>query len=90
VQSKNKRAPNKAESEHITRIKAMRCIVCDATGPSDCHEITQGHWWTSLPLCKDCHQGPHNGIHGQRAIWNVLKLDELGALNLLIPKLVSD
>lgn len=89
MHSRNKAKPSAMERQHIERIKSMACIVCDTRGPSDCHEITQGHWWTSLPLCKDCHQGAHNGIHGRKAIWQVLKLDELGALNLLIPKLMG-
>jgi hypothetical protein len=33
--------------------------------------------------------GAHNGIHGRQAIWKVKKLDELGALNLIIAELVS-
>jgi hypothetical protein len=42
-----------------------------------------------LPLCKDCHQGAHNGIHGRQAIWKVKKLDELSALNQVVEGLVS-
>lgn len=81
MQSKNKKAPTTAESRHITWVKDQSCVICDAPGPSDCHEINQGQWFTSLPLCKDCHQGSHNGIHGNKHIWKVLKMDELSALN---------
>ena len=87
MQSKNKRQPTKAESEHIERIKNEPCAVCDAPPPSDCHELKQGDWYTSLPLCKDCHQGSINGIHGQRRMWAVKKLDELGALNIALGRL---
>jgi hypothetical protein len=41
-------------------------------------------------LCKDCHQGSHNGIHGRRAIWDVMKKDELSVLNDTIEKLFLD
>ena len=78
-----------AERRHIERVKEMDCVICGASGPSDCHEIRQGDWWTSLPLCRDCHQGSRNGIHGQKHIWNVMKLDELAALNLTIARLMS-
>jgi hypothetical protein len=89
VQSRNKRKPNAAEAAHIERIKLMPCCVCGAAGPSDCHELRQGDWFTCLPLCKDCHQGAHNGIHGRQAIWKVKKLDELSALNQVVEGLVS-
>lgn len=89
MQSRNKPKPTEAERAHIERIKEMACIVCWAPGPSDCHEIEQGLWWTSIPLCKDCHQGSHNGIHGRRAIWNVKKITELVALNATIRNLMT-
>lgn len=79
MQAKNKRAPTKAERAHIERIKAMDCAVCDANGPSDCHEIKQGQWFTSIPLCFDCHRS-HNGLHGTKALWRIRKMDELDAL----------
>ncbi len=81
MQSKNKKAPTVAEREHITRIKEMDCVVCGASGPSECHEIEQGQWFTSMPLCADCHRGSLNGIHGQKRMWAVRKMDELSALN---------
>ena len=56
-------------------------MVCGASGPSECHEIDQGQWFTSMPLCADCHRGSMNGIHGQKRMWAVRKLDELSALN---------
>lgn len=87
MQSKGKKSPTQAEREHIERIKDEPCAVCDAPPPSDCHEINQGQWFTSIPLCKDCHQGSINGIHGQRRIWAVKKLDELGALNIALGRL---
>ncbi len=72
---------------HMQRIKEMSCIVCDQSGPSEAHHIRQGDHFTCLPLCKDCHTGSHNGIHGRQSIWKVLRLDELAALNKLMEKL---
>lgn len=87
--SKNKRPPSDAERAHIQRIKEMQCIVCWAPPPSECHEIEQGLWFTSIPLCDDCHRGGFNGIHGQRRIWQAKKLTELVALNATIRNLVE-
>ena len=89
MQSKNKAVPTRAERAHIERIKAMPCIVCSAAAPSECHEIEQGAWFTSLPLCPDCHRGDHNGIHGRRHMWKVKRLTELAALALVVEKLLE-
>lgn len=90
MQSKNKKAPTKAEKRHIERIKSMPCVICGTSSPSECHEIKQGQWFTSMPLCADCHRGSHNGIHGRKHIWNIKKLDELDALALTIESLLSE
>ena len=42
-----------------------------------------------MALCKDCHQGSINGIHGQRAMWRVRKMDELDALAATIERLLK-
>ena len=90
MQSKNKSKPNNAEKMHIERIKSMPCIICQASAPSECHEINQGQWYTSMPLCADCHRGSVNGIHGQKRLWNVYKMDELAALNETIRHLMLE
>jgi hypothetical protein len=58
----------------------MPCGVCGAGGgdlsPSEAHEIEQGHWFTSIPLCADCHRGPLLGLHGQQRAWKLRKLTE--------------
>ncbi len=86
--SKNKAKPTKAEAAHIERIKELPCAVCDLHGPSEAHELRQGEWFTSIPLCADCHRGAFNGIHGQARIWSVKKMDELSALNSVLQKLL--
>lgn len=87
--SKNKPSMTKAEREHVGRIKEMPCGVCDAPGPSEAHELKQGQWFTSIPLCADCHRGSFNGIHGQARIWSVKKLDEQEVLNETIRQLLA-
>lgn len=88
MQSKNKKAPTVAEREHIDRIKGMPCGVCEASGPSEAHELRQGEWFTSIPLCASCHRDNFNGIHGQKRMWSVKRLDELAVLNNTIAELV--
>lgn len=84
MQSKNKKAPTQAERDHIELVKSLDCSVCDAPGPSECHEIKQGDWWTSCSLCSSCHRDGVNGLHGQKRMWKIMKIDELGALSVTI------
>jgi hypothetical protein len=81
--------PNNRERLHLAKIKEMSCGVCDASGPSDAHHIVQHNQYLCIPLCKDCHQGSFNGIHGQARIWKVEKLDEMDVLNLTLAKLFN-
>jgi hypothetical protein len=85
VNSKNL---TKAERAHLARVKALPCSVCDTPGPSSAHHIRQGEHYTAVALCYDCHQGLIMGWHGQRRAWTVRKLDELGALNITLSRLL--
>lgn len=82
--------PTASERLHLARIKEMPCGVCGADGPSDAHHIRQHAQYLCIPLCKDCHQGSFNGIHGQRRIWSVKKLDEELVLNETIKLLTNE
>lgn len=77
----------KTEREHLGKIKEMPCGVCGASGPSDAHHVEQHMQYLCIPLCKDCHQGSFNGIHGQGRIWSVYKLTEMSVLNETIRQL---
>ena len=77
-----------SQRRHLAAVKSLECGVCGATGPSDAHHIEQGLQFTCIPLCKDCHQGSFNGIHGQKRIWNVMKKTEMTVLNDTIEKLL--
>lgn len=80
MRSKNSRAFTRAESAHLARVKELPCSVCDAPAPSAAHHINQGQHFTAVALCWDCHQGPL-GIHGDKTLWRIHKMDELEALN---------
>lgn len=81
--------PTAREREHLARIKALPCVVCDAPGPSEAHHVDQGDAFSCIALCSDCHRGPRNGWHGQRAMWRLKKLDELRALALTVRALME-
>ncbi len=89
MQSKNKKAPTAKEKRHIERVKELPCSVCDQSGPSDCHEIKQGQWFTSVALCQSCHTGALMGLHGQKRAWSIRKMDELAALAVTVERLME-
>ena len=69
------------ERKHLEWVKSQPCVVCNAPGPSEAHHIEQHMQYLCIPLCPDCHRGSRNGLHGQRAMWKTLKMNEMSALN---------
>jgi hypothetical protein len=84
----NKLTPK--QRAHIARVKLLPCSVCDAPGPSDAHHIEQALQYCVVALCKSCHQGALMGWHGQKRAWAIAKMNELGALNVTIQRLVEN
>lgn len=89
MQSKNKPAMTAAERNHVDKVRALPCSVCDTPGPSEAHEPEQGLWFASCALCESCHRGPVNGWHGQRRIWAVKKMAELDAVAVTVKRLME-
>jgi hypothetical protein len=81
---------NNRERLHLARIKSLPCSVCDADTGSEAHHIDQGSTYTCVALCVECHRGPILGWHGQKRMWAIKKLDELGALNITIRRLLEN
>jgi hypothetical protein len=77
------------ERGHLATVKNLPCSVCDAAGPSDAHHVKQGLQYTCIALCPDCHTGSHNGLHGRRAMWNVMRMAEMDALNVTLRRLFN-
>tara|TARA_R110002126_G_scaffold62477_8_gene160837 strand:+ start:1143 stop:1415 length:273 start_codon:yes stop_codon:yes gene_type:complete len=77
------------ERAYVGLVKELPCSVCDAPPPSDAHHVKQHRQYTCVALCKDCHQGSFNGLHGQRRMWSVMKMDEQDALNVTIERVVA-
>jgi len=86
MRTKNAKAITGREHEHLGRVKALQCSVCDAPGPSDAHHIVQGLHFVAVALCKDCHTG-YNGWHGTKTLWRIRKFEELDALDVTIRRL---
>ena len=80
---------NTRERKHLAQVKSLNCSVCDAAGPSDAHHIKQGSQYLAVALCRDCHTGSHNGWHGCRALWNVMRMTEIDALNITLQRLMA-
>lgn len=80
MQSPNKVAPTVAEGMYLAMVARLPCSVCDARVAIEVHEIKQGQWFTSIALCYACHQSPFLGLHGQKRMWIIKKMDELDAL----------
>lgn len=81
---------NAKERAHLGRVKELPCSVCDAPGPSEAHHTKQGNQYSCIALCPDCHTGSHNGWHGRRHMWSVMKMDENDALNVTVQRLMSN
>jgi hypothetical protein len=78
---------NKAEKEWLSRVKELPCSVCDAAAPSDAHHVVQDLHYLCVALCKDCHQNPVLGWHGQKRMWLIKKMNEMDALNVTLERL---
>lgn len=89
MRTKNAARITPAESTHMALVKSLPCSVCDEPGPSEAHHIRQGDHMTTVAVCSDCHRGSLNGWHGQKTMWRIAKLDELGALNITLSRLSS-
>ena len=81
-----------AERRHMGRVAELPCVVCGAHGVH-VHHILEGRTpgrkpsgWLTCPVCPSCHTGT-NGIHGDRAMWKVHKLNELQALAMTLERL---
>jgi hypothetical protein len=83
----------RAEKKHLALVKELPCGVCGEPAYSDAHHIKEGDRRVShylvIPLCRNCHSDNHNGIHGQKAMWRVMKKTELSVLAETIEKLTG-
>jgi hypothetical protein len=89
VRTKNAKTITAREREHMGRVKALACSVCDTPGPSQAHHINQGQHFTTVSLCESCHSSSLLGWHGQKRMWTLRKMDELDALAVTLERLMA-
>jgi hypothetical protein len=62
----------RAALEHMAKVKALPCICCGNPPPNHAHHVTGDRMPRNdmrvLPLCYECHQGPH-GYHAAKRSW---------------------
>lgn len=82
-----------AAKKHMGRVAELPCAIC-GTSPVEVHHMLQGRTpgvrssdWLTMPLCPSCHRDNHNGIHGMRHMWQVMRMDEHDALANTLEKL---
>lgn len=86
-----------AEKRHMNWVAQLPCILGEALGerhpPANLHHIREGQGMSQrasnflvIPLCKECHQGD-NGIHGNRSLLRIAKVEELDLLAMTIEML---
>lgn len=81
---------NDKERAHLAAVRELPCSVCDQVGPSEAHHIEQRQQYTAVALCESCHRGPLMGLHGQRRMWAIKKMNELDALNVTVQRLMGN
>lgn len=91
----SKKAKTATERDYHELIARMPCALFSHLGepqPSGTtvHHIRAGQGLSQraghflvLPLCHEAHQGP-GGIHGDRSLWRIAKVDELDLLDKTI------
>jgi len=104
VPTAKQRRQNRSGADHKAwkdRVASLGCVLCallgqPQNGKTDVHHIRTGQGMSrrasdflAIPLCHaGCHQGPH-GIHGDRSLLRLAKVEELDLLAITISKLLE-
>lgn len=86
---------------HLATIASLPCVLCELLGmtqtsKTDVHHIREGQGMgqrasdmLTLPLCHaTCHQGPQ-GVHGDRSLLRLAKVEELDLLDVTLTKVMG-
>lgn len=75
----------KAEKAHMDAVASLPCVCCGSHGVQ-VHHLREGQGmsqrasnWLTIPLCPECHTGP-NGLHGNRSLMRIQKIEEIDLL----------
>lgn len=84
----------KAEKRHMAKVAELPCCLCGMM-PVELHHIREGQGMAQragnmlcIPLCASCHRGP-KGIHGDKTMLRIRKVDELDLLNETLLKVAA-
>lgn len=87
-------AVRQAEARHMARVAALDCVLC-GSAPCEVHHLREGQGmaqrssnFLTVALCPDCHRGP-SGVHGDRSLMRIQKLEELDLLALTLEALAK-
>lgn len=81
--------------DYLAIVGGLPCVLCAQIGHTQSsrttvHHVREGQGmaqraqdWLACALCVDCHQGP-GGLHGDRTLMRVAKVDEMDLLALTI------
>lgn len=82
--------------QHMNRVAELPCGLCGYM-PVELHHVLEGRTpgrkspdVLAIPLCVSCHRDESNGIHGRRAMWNVMKKSELDILAETLEKVYGN
>lgn len=86
---------------HLATIREMDCVLCEVLGrtqrwPTEAHHVRLGqgmsqkaHDALAIPLCsEDCHRGPC-GVHGDKSLLLVAKVEEDDLLAMTVERLMG-
>ena len=74
--AKNRPQATRAEVLHLKAVKALPCVICGRSGPSDAHHVICDRYgsrkashFETVPLCRCHHQDGHEAIHNGKRTW---------------------
>ncbi|WP_024328863.1 MULTISPECIES: hypothetical protein [unclassified Thioalkalivibrio] len=90
---------SKPSREYMGRVSEVPCVLCECLGmpgvPAEVHHLREGQGasqrasdYLTAALCPECHRGPM-GVHGDRALLRMAKLEELDLLALTIERVMK-
>ena len=79
MHSKGKPPMTAIQRKYVRKLAELPCVVCGAHGV-EIHEFKQGAWFSSVPVCPECHRG-QDGWHHTRQRWSLNRVDMVEAID---------
>lgn len=89
-----------SKRDYMGRVARVPCVLCEVLGfhgvSAEVHHVRSGQGasqrasdYLTVALCPECHRGPM-GLHGDRTLMRMAKLEELDLLALTIERVDRD